>query len=179
MNRTPISPTPLLAIMSVLMVACGADRDSLEVTITEHRVFGQRYLVPSVHSSADIRPGDLELTILAQGEIAECTFENPDPIFAEDEKESQLRYKSDRGSTRLEDLSFEDLMQSGACEFEVKWVEEVTARMDGRRMRCGLEDTPAAENEAPEQETEEEARGLFGFRRPEVPPAEFRKYSCR
>ena len=53
--------------------------------------------------------------------------------------------------------------------------------MDGRRMRCRLDDTPPAENEAPEQEAEEkeEEQGLFGFRRPEVPPAEFWRYSCR
>lgn len=87
-----------------------AGRDSLEVAITEQREYGQRYLTPSVHSSTDSRSGDLELTILAQGEIAECTFENPDPIFAEDEKESQLRYRRELGSTRLEDLSFEGLV---------------------------------------------------------------------
>ncbi len=181
MNSALTSRTLLLAVMSVLMAACGAERDRLEVTITEQRVSGRKYLVPSVHSSADIRPGDLELTILAQGEIAECTFENPDPIFAEDEDESPLRYKTDLGSTHLEDLSFEDLMRSESCEFEVKWVEEVTARMDGRRLRCSLEDTPPAEDEAPEQEAEEEEeeRGLFGFRRPEAAPAEFRRYSCR
>ncbi len=73
-----------------------------------------------MHSSADIRPGDLEITILLQGEIAECTFENPDPIFAEDADESPLRYKSNLDSTRLEDLSFEGLLRSESCEFEVK-----------------------------------------------------------
>ena len=63
-------------------------------------------LVPTVHSSADIRPRDPELTILVQGEIAERIFENAAPIFAEGEKESQPRYKSDLDSTRLEGLRF-------------------------------------------------------------------------
>ncbi len=72
-------------------------------------------------------------------------------------------------------------MRSESCEFEVKWVEEVTARMASRRLRCGLADTSPAEDEAPEQEPEEEEeeRGLFGFRRPEVAPAEFRRYISR
>ncbi len=54
--------------------------------------------------------------------------------------------------------------------------------MAGRRLRCRLEDTPPAEEEAVEQEAEEEEeeeRDLFGFRRPEPAPAEFRRYSCR
>ena len=54
------------------------------------------------------------------------------------------------------------------------------ARMAGSRLRCSFDDTPPAE-EAPEQEAEEEeeARGLFSFRRCDAPSPEFRKYSCR
>ena len=114
MNGKRTSRALQLAALSALMAACGAERDRLEVTITQHTVFGRQYLLPTVHSSADIRSGDLELTVLAQGEVAECTFENPDPIFAEDEKESELRYKSDLGSRRLEELSFEDLTAVGS-----------------------------------------------------------------
>ncbi len=44
-------------------------------------------------------------------------------------------------------------------------------------MRCRLDDTPAAEDEASEQEEEE--RGLLGFELPEVRPREVRTYSCR
>lgn len=74
MNRTLTSRTLLLVAINLLVAACRAERDRLDVTIAEDRVFGRQYLVPSVHSSADIRPGDLEITILALGEIAECAF---------------------------------------------------------------------------------------------------------
>lgn len=61
----------------------GAEHDSIDVTIDEQRVFGQRYLPPSVHSWSDIRPRDLGFTSLAQIDIAACIFENPDRIIVE------------------------------------------------------------------------------------------------
>ena len=41
--------------------------------------------------------------------------------------ESQLLQQNDPGSFRVEDLGFEDLMQSVACDYEAEQVETSTA----------------------------------------------------
>ncbi len=175
MNITPKSPPFLLVVMSMFVAACGPERDRLSITMADNKVFGEETMDVSVHASADIRRGDLQVNITAQGGIAECPFVNPLPIFGADEEESPLAYNSDERPS-----AFGELLK--VCEFGVRRVEEVTARIDGKRMRCRLDDTPDTEDDTPQQkqEAEEEAgRGLIGFQWPEVTPPELRKYSCQ
>ncbi len=100
-----------------------------------------------MHSSIDIRRGDLQINITSQGGIAECPFMNPILIFGADEEESLLAYNTDERPS-----PFGELLK--VCDLGVHRVEEVTARLDGRR-------------------------SLFGFELPEVRPRAVRTYSCR
>ncbi len=101
MNMTPKSPTLLIVVLSAFVAACGAERDRLSITVADDRLFSDETMEVTVHSSIDIRRGDLQVNITSQGGIAECPFMNPMPIFGADEEKSPLAYNTGREALSL------------------------------------------------------------------------------
>ena len=124
MNMTTKPPALFIVVLSVFVAACGGAQERLSVVIAGDRTFGDETIDVTMHSSIDLRQGDLQVNITSRGGIVECSFVNLLPIFASDEKEWPLIYNTDERPSPFRPMLV-------TCDFGVRRVEEAAAKIDG------------------------------------------------
>ena len=117
-------PALLIVVLSVFVAACEGGQERLSIVIADDRTFGDETIDVTMHSSIDIRQGDLQVSITSQGGLAKCPFANLLPIFASGEEKWPLINNTDERPSPFRPMLV-------TCDFGVRRIEEAAAKIDG------------------------------------------------